>query len=67
MKLSEIVAPGCKRVAIIIGPEGGLTEDEIDTFSSAGAKIALMGRPILRSAHAGLAALSAVNTALSVW
>jgi 16S rRNA (uracil1498-N3)-methyltransferase len=67
MKLSQIVAPGCKRVAIIIGPEGGLTEDEIDTFAAAGAKVALMGRPILRSAHAGLAALSAVNTALSVW
>ncbi len=67
MKVSELVAPGCKKVAIIIGPEGGLTEDEIDTFAAAGAKVALMGRPVLRSAHAGLAALSAVNTALSVW
>jgi len=67
MKVSEIVTPGCKKVAIIIGPEGGLTEDEIDTFAAAGAKVALMGRPVLRSAHAGLAALSAVNTALSVW
>ena len=67
MKLSQVVAPGCKKVAIIIGPEGGLTDDEIDTFAAVGAKVALMGRPILRSAHAGLAALSAVNTALSVW
>jgi 16S rRNA (uracil1498-N3)-methyltransferase len=67
MKVSEIVTPGCKKVAIIIGPEGGLTDDEIDTFAAAGAKVALMGRPVLRSAHAGLAALSAVNTALSVW
>jgi 16S rRNA (uracil1498-N3)-methyltransferase len=67
MKVSELVVPGCKKVAIIIGPEGGLTEDEIDTFAAAGAKVALMGRPVLRSAHAGLAALSAVNTALSVW
>ena len=67
MKISEIVIPGCRKVAIIIGPEGGLTDDEIDTFAAAGAKVALMGRPVLRSAHAGLAALSAVNTALSVW
>jgi len=67
MKISQLVAPGCKKVAIIIGPEGGLTDEEIDTFAGAGAKVALMGRPVLRSAHAGLAALSAVNTALSVW
>ena len=67
MKVSEVVAPGCAKVAIIIGPEGGLTDDEIETFAAAGAKVALMGRPVLRSAHAGLAALSAVNTALSVW
>ena len=67
MKVSDLVAPGCKKVAIIIGPEGGLTDEEIDTFAEAGAKVALMGRPVLRSAHAGLAALSAVNTALSVW
>jgi 16S rRNA (uracil1498-N3)-methyltransferase len=67
MKVSELVVPGCKKVAIIIGPEGGLTDEEVDTFAAAGAKVALMGRPVLRSAHAGLAALSAVNTALSVW
>jgi 16S rRNA (uracil1498-N3)-methyltransferase len=67
LKVSQLVLPRYNKVAIIIGPEGGLTDDEIDTFAAAGAKVALMGRPILRSAHAGLAALSAVNTALSVW
>jgi len=67
MKLSQLIIPGAKKIAIIIGPEGGLTDDEIDSFAAAGAKVALMGRPILRSAHAGLAALSAINTALSVW
>lgn len=66
-KLTEIVTPDARTVAIIIGPEGGLTDEEIATFTAAGARLALMGRPVLRSAHAGLAALSAVNTALSVW
>jgi 16S rRNA (uracil1498-N3)-methyltransferase len=65
--LSKIVRPGAARVLIIIGPEGGLTDDELETFASAGAQVVLMGRPILRSAHAGLAALAAVNTALSIW
>jgi 16S rRNA (uracil1498-N3)-methyltransferase len=65
--ISQVVIPGVKKVAIIIGPEGGLTDEEVDTFAAAGAKVALLGRPVLRSAHAGLAALSSVNTALSVW
>ena len=67
MQLSQVVQPGAKKVTIIIGPEGGLTDEEVETFAAAGAKVVLLGRPILRSAHAGLAALSAVNTALSVW
>ena len=65
--ISSTVIAGAKKVVIIIGPEGGLTDDELETFAAAGAKVVLMGRPILRSAHAGLAALAAVNTALSVW
>lgn len=65
--LTTIVRPGPRRVVAIIGPEGGLTDEELETFASAGAQVVLMGRPILRSAHAGLAALAALNTALSVW
>jgi 16S rRNA (uracil1498-N3)-methyltransferase len=67
MKLSSVVTPGAKKVLAIIGPEGGLTDEEIETFAAAGAKVVHMGRPVLRSAHAGLAALAALNTALSVW
>ncbi len=65
--ISKVVTPGATKVAIIIGPEGGLSDAEVEAFAAAGAKVVLMGRPILRSAHAGLAALAAVNTALSVW
>ena len=67
LKISQVLNPGAKKILIIIGPEGGLTDDEVSTFAAAGAKVALLGRPILRSAHAGIAALAAANTALSVW
>ena len=69
-KVSEIVTRKyfeSQSVMIIIGPEGGITNEELELFKSAGAKVALMGRPILRSAHAGLAAMSAVNALIKVW
>ncbi|MCX6456960.1 MAG: 16S rRNA (uracil(1498)-N(3))-methyltransferase [Actinobacteria bacterium] len=69
VKLSEIITPEtkAKNVVIVIGPEGGITEEELATFAAAGAHVAGLGRPILRSAHAGLAALSAVNSLLKVF
>ena len=67
-KLSDQVSShNVEHLLIIIGPEGGLTEEEIAAFTDAGAKVALMGRPILRSAHAGIAAVSAVSALLKVW
>ena len=69
VKLSEIITPQtkAKNVVVVIGPEGGITEEELASFAAAGAHVAGLGRPILRSAHAGLAALSAVNSLLKVF
>jgi len=67
-KLSDQVSShNVEHLLIIIGPEGGLTDEEIAAFTEASAKVALMGRPILRSAHAGIAAVSAVSALLKVW
>jgi 16S rRNA (uracil1498-N3)-methyltransferase len=44
-----------------------ITDEELALFKTAGAQVALMGRPIFRSAHAGMAALSGVNAALKIW
>ena len=67
LKLTEIVKPGIKKVLVIIGPEGGITDEELAIFTSAGAQVAVLGRPIFRSAHAGMAALSGLNAALKIW
>jgi 16S rRNA (uracil1498-N3)-methyltransferase len=67
LKLTEVVKPGIKKVLAIIGPEGGITDEELAIFIAAGAQVALLGRPIFRSAHAGMAALSGLNAALNIW
>jgi 16S rRNA (uracil1498-N3)-methyltransferase len=65
-KISDVVRPAPKTL-IVIGPEGGITDDELILFKSAGGKTIKLGRPVLRSAHAGLAAVSAVSSLMKVW
>lgn len=65
-KLSEVLKPALN-ILIVIGPEGGITDEELSVFESAGAKVIKLGRPVLRSAHAGIAAISAVSALMQVW
>ena len=64
--ISDAVKP-VKRTLIVIGPEGGLDDNELLEFQSAGGKVIKLGRPILRSAHAGIAAVSAASALMKVW
>jgi 16S rRNA (uracil1498-N3)-methyltransferase len=52
---------------MIIGPEGGISETELSAFKTSGAIEVTMGQPVFRSAHAGAAALAAVQTGLRIW
>ncbi|MBP3630632.1 MAG: 16S rRNA (uracil(1498)-N(3))-methyltransferase [Clostridia bacterium] len=50
-----------KSIAIIIGPEGGFTSEEIETIIALGGKSVTLGRRILRTETAGLYMLSVIN------
>ena len=56
-----------KRILIVIGPEGGISEEEIAQLTSAKAVVVRMGENVLRSAHAGFAALSGIQTLIGRW
>jgi len=52
--------PEAKRMLLVIGPEGGLSGEEVELAAAAGAFPVSLGRRILRTETAGLVALSAI-------
>jgi len=54
-------------IVLVVGPEGGLTGEELGDLSVAGGKVVLLGSEVLRSAHAGFAALSAISALTGRW
>jgi 16S rRNA (uracil1498-N3)-methyltransferase len=50
-------------VSLLIGPEGGFTEEEEDMATRQGVIALSMGPRILRTETAGLAAIAAINAA----
>ncbi|MDE6059881.1 MAG: RNA methyltransferase, partial [Clostridia bacterium] len=48
--------PSGKRIALIIGPEGGFTPDEASRIAEAGANTVTLGRRILRAETASIVA-----------
>ncbi|MBP3415212.1 MAG: 16S rRNA (uracil(1498)-N(3))-methyltransferase [Clostridia bacterium] len=58
--LSHILSNGAKDVALIIGPEGGFEPEEAQAAVENGAKIATMGKRILRTETAAVASAAAV-------
>ncbi|MBG6190174.1 16S rRNA (uracil1498-N3)-methyltransferase [Arthrobacter sp. CAN_A212] len=54
-------------VAVVVGPEGGISTAELELFLSKGAHAARMGDHVLRSSTAGPAALAVLNQLLGRW
>ena len=69
--LSTWVADGLDRetreVRLVVGPEGGLSDSEIDELEVAGARVLVLGNTVLRTSSAGPAALAVLNVGLHRW
>jgi 16S rRNA (uracil1498-N3)-methyltransferase len=57
-KLSTILNKKAKKILLIIGPEGGFTEEEIKMATQKGAKLFSLGKRRLRSETAAIVAIS---------
>jgi len=62
--LHRCLFPRPEAVGLVVGPEGGLSPDEVDFFLAQGAKPVWLGPSVLRAETASLYAVAAVNTIL---
>ena len=59
LPLRTALVSGPERVALVIGPEGGLAQDEAEALADAGAQLVSLGPLVLRTEHAAPAAATA--------
>lgn len=57
-ELKTIKQENFKKIGIVIGPEGGLEEKEVETLKENGAKVITLGKRILRTETVALSVLS---------
>ena len=61
--LAGLELPPSGDVVLIVGPEGGISADELSAFVTAGALAVRLGHDVLRSSSAGPAALAVMSAA----
>jgi 16S rRNA (uracil1498-N3)-methyltransferase len=66
VRLSEI-EPDARDLVLVVGPEGGISDEELDRLTAAGAERVLLGETVLRTSTAGPAAIAVLSVALGRW
>lgn len=59
--ISQMSAPTDKSISVLIGPEGGLTEDEVESSVKQGFQPVALGPRVLRTETAPIVALTCIN------
>ncbi len=52
---------------LVVGPEGGISPQELDALAAAGAEVVRLGPEVLRTSTAGPAAIAVLNAKLGRW
>lgn len=65
--IGDMSVPPTGDLVVIVGPEGGLTPDELRSLQSAGAVAVRLGPTVLRTSSAGLAGVAALMSGSPRW
>jgi 16S rRNA (uracil1498-N3)-methyltransferase len=65
--LADAGLPDSGEIVLIVGPEGGIADDEIAVLTEAGATAVRLGGYVLRTSTAGAAALAALSLRIGRW
>jgi 16S rRNA (uracil1498-N3)-methyltransferase len=65
--LSSVELPDGDEIVLAVGPEGGISAEELAVFEKAGAIPVRLGDSVLRTSTAGVAALSVLSARLGRW
>ena len=65
--LASVPLPDAGDLLLVVGPEGGLTDREVDALGAAGAVAVRLGSSVVRTSTAGAAAISVVSARTSRW
>lgn len=65
--LTALDLPDAGDVVLVVGPEGGITDEELTAFSAAGARICRLGPTVLRTSTAGVAAAAVLSARTGRW
>lgn len=63
----RLPAEGAGPIVVVVGPEGGLSDDEVARLSRAGAQTVRLGAEVLRTSTAGVAAVAALLARTPRW
>jgi 16S rRNA (uracil1498-N3)-methyltransferase len=58
--LADLPVPGRGEIVVVVGPEGGITDEELAAFAEVGAEPVRLGSSVLRTSTAGVAAVAAL-------
>ncbi|HEY2833273.1 MAG TPA: 16S rRNA (uracil(1498)-N(3))-methyltransferase, partial [Sporichthyaceae bacterium] len=65
--ISAVELPATGEVLVVVGPEGGISAEELTAFQEAGARSCRLGPEVLRTSTAGPAALAVLSLRFGRW